>query len=284
MIGSGVTRFLSTELEQIIEVNRSGIAVSSGNQVIKFDVSKHNVETLIEHIPKGSTILNFIGVIRHKIDETRTESVLNASKVNSEFPKNLTIAASKKNCSVIQVGTDCIFSGRLGDYTESSLGDPIDVYGETKLQGELVAENLMTLRVSVIGREWKSHVELMDWVLRAKIQAELTGYKNHFWNGITTLHLARVIKGILSESLFRAGTFHLVPQDKKSKLGLIVAIAALGDRRDLIIHEFEDSHLVDRTLSTDFPEFNEILWGAAGFSTIPTIDLMVEEYFAWCRS
>ena len=197
MIGSGVTRYLSEELHQIFEANRDGISTYSGNQFLKFDASKENVESLIGQIPSGSTILNFIGVIRHKIDETRSESVLNAFKVNSEFPRTLAMAASKRDCRVIQVGTDCIFSGSLGNYRESSVADPIDVYGKTKLQGEHFAENLMTLRVSVIGREWKSHVELMDWVLGAKSAEELKGFKNHFWNGVTTLHLASVIKGIV---------------------------------------------------------------------------------------
>jgi dTDP-4-dehydrorhamnose reductase len=139
----------------------------------------------------------------------------------------------------------------------------------------------MTLRVSVIGRERKSHIELMDWVLGTKSGEVLNGFKNHSWNGVTTLHLARVIEGIVSNDLFRPGTFHLVPQDKISKSRLIASIASFGDRNDIIIREFEGSSNVDRTLTTDFPEFNKILWGAAGYSTLPTIDLMVEEYFAW---
>jgi dTDP-4-dehydrorhamnose reductase len=283
MIGSGVTRFLSKELHQLVEVNRVGISICSGNEVLKFDASKDSVETLISQIPKGTTILNFIGVIRHKIDETRSDSVLDAFKVNGKFPRNLAMAASKKDCRVIQVGTDCVFSGKTGAYSETSARDPIDIYGRSKLQGENSAENLMTLRVSVVGKEWKTHIELMDWVLKTNKNGTLNGYTNHFWNGVTSLHLAKVISGILSNNLFRWGTFHLVPQDKKSKFELITSIAKLGGRHDLRIRKYADLTLVDRSLVTEFPEFNRILWNAAGFNAIPTIDFMLEDYFAWHR-
>ena len=284
MIGSGVTRYLSEESHQIFEVNRDGISTYSGNLFLKFDASTENVASLIGQIPSGSTILNFMGVIRHKIDETQSESIVNAVKINTEFPRTLASAAFEKDIRIIQVGTDCIFSGRSGGYKESSLADPIDVYGRSKLEGEYISKNVMTLRVSVIGRERKSHIELMDWVLGTKNGEVLKGFKNHFWNGVTTLHLAKVIEGIVSNDLFRSGTFHLVPQDKISKSRLIASIASFGDRNDITIGEFDGSTDVDRTLATDFPEFNEILWAAAGYSPLPTIDLMIEEYFAWFNS
>jgi hypothetical protein len=75
-----------------------------------------------------------------------------------------------------------------------------------------------------------------------------------------------------------------VPQDKISKSSLIASIASFGDRNDITFRELEGSTFVDRTLITQFPEFNRTLWGVAGYSTLPTIDLMLEEYFAWCKS
>lgn len=283
MLGSGVTNYLSNESQKVIEVNRRGISTCSGNQSVAFDAIEDEVEAFVRSLPTESIILNFIGVIRHKIDETRSDSISEAFKVNSEFPLNLARAASKYGCKVIQVGTDCVFSGKTGAYSETSHRDPIDIYGKTKLQGESSSENLMTLRVSVIGNEWQTHVELMDWVLKTNENGTLNGYTNHFWNGVTTLHLAKVIGGILSNNNFKCGTFHLVPQDKKSKFELITSIAKLGGRNDLRIHEYADSTLIDRSLSTEFPEFNQILWKAAGFNAIPTIDFMLAEYFAWHR-
>lgn len=284
MIGSGVTRYLSEKPHLVTEANRNAIQTRTGNKVISFDAVKDNIENFVGSLPSDSTILNFIGVIRHKIDEGQVESVANAIDINGKFPLRLITAAANNNCRVIQIGTDCVFSGSRGNYSESSPKDPVDVYGHTKLQGEIISENLMTLRVSVIGKEWKTHIELMDWVLNGKINGKLNGYTNHFWNGITSLHLAKVISGILEGGNFQPGTFHLVPQDKKSKFELITSIAQISGRRDLKIQEFADSASVDRTLTTQFPELNRNLWGAAGFSGIPTIDLMLEEYFTWDRN
>ena len=284
MIGSGVTRYLSEESYPVTEANRNAIQTRTGNKVISFDAAKDNIENFVGKLPSGSTILNFIGVIRHKIDDGQVESVANAIDINGKFPLRLVTAAAKNNCRVMQIGTDCVFSGNRGNYSESSPKDPVDVYGQTKLQGETISENLMTLRVSVVGKEWKNHIELMDWVLNTKINGELNGYTNHFWNGITSLQLAKVISGILEVGNFQPGTFHLVPQDKKSKFDLVTSIAQFSGRKDLKIQEFTDSASVDRTLTTQFPELNRNLWGAAGFSGIPTIDLMLEEYFNWDRN
>jgi len=281
MIGSGVTRFLSNKSQKVTEVNRNAISTFSGNQSLAFDVLEDDVDTFVRSFPSESIFLNFIGVIRHKIDETQEESISKAIKVNSQFPLSLAAAASKHGCNVIQVGTDCVFSGKTGAYSETSASDPIDIYGSTKLQGESSADNLMTLRVSVVGKEWRTHIELMDWVLNTNKNGTLNGYTNHFWNGVTSLHLAKVISGILSNNNFKCGTFHLVPQDKKSKFELTTSIAKLGGRHDLRIREYADSSSVDRSLITEFPEFNRILWNAAGFNAIPTIDFMLEEYFTW---
>ncbi len=281
MIGSGVTRYLSNLPFQVIEVNRNAISTYTGNDSRRFDVTRDVLSTFIQEIPPGSVILNFVGVIRHKISEDVEESVANVFKINRDFPRELVDVAEAHHCRVIQIATDCVFSGKEGSYSETSVKDPIDLYGLSKLQGEMSASNLMTLRVSVIGKERTGHIELMDWVLGKNNQEKVNGYTNHYWNGITTLHLAKIICGILETNSFQAGLFHVVPEGQKSKFELISLIADKGGRSDLEIQEFADLTQIDRTLKTQFPEFNSIIWSAAGFSAIPTIDLMLDDYFEW---
>jgi dTDP-4-dehydrorhamnose reductase len=280
MIGSGVLDFFSNLDLEVVESNRSGQNQIRKNKVIKFDILSSNLDSLFAQVPRNSIILNLSGIIRHKISNQNQKFLDEVTKVNGEFPLELVKKASENDCKVVQIATDCVFSGSIGKYIEGSHKDALDFYGISKIKGEIEADNLMTIRVSVVGKERQSHFELMDWVLNQEFEAEVNGYRNHYWNGITSLQFGRVLEGIIKKS-FVAGTFHLVPADKVSKFELVTFIARHGGRKDLKIQEFEDIQRVDRTLSTQYPELNTRLWFEAGYPTPPTIEDMIREYFDW---
>ena len=283
MIGSASTFHLSSLGHSVIEVNRKGVSITGGNEVRKFDVLKDSVSQLLDSLPSDVIVINLIGVIRHKIELDSEESISQAQKVNSVFPKILVKEANKLNLQIIQIATDCVFSGESGTYSEDSAMDPIDIYGETKAAGEMVARNLLTLRVSVVGREVKNHVELMDWVLSQPFSSEIKGYNNHFWNGITSLHFAKILDGILKNGLNTFGTYHLIPTGVVNKLELVQMIANLAERNDLEIMETAAEKPIDRTLRTNYNEINVEFWKSAGYQAIPTIRMMLDEYFGWIK-
>jgi dTDP-4-dehydrorhamnose reductase len=283
MIGSGVTKYLSTKNFDIIEVNRSGFTNSTENRVVKIDVTASSIFDVFNQFENGSIFVNFIGVIRHKI-ENNMASHHNANQVNSEFPHNLVKLANDSDSRVIQIATDCVFSGKKGAYSESSLADPYDYYGFSKMQGETQAENLLTLRVSVIGHEVASNFELLDWVLSQPLNARIKGFNNHIWNGVTTLQFAKLIESEILNSTYGSGTFHIVPGDKVSKYQLLNEITRLGDRLDLTVEKFNDEMTINRTLATNFPLKNSEIWSKAGYSAPPSISMMLQEYFNWERS
>ncbi len=281
MIGSTLVKYFSELQISYIEVNREGIGTFPGSNAIQFDAAKGNVQELISNFPQDTTFINLIGVIRHKIDLNNQESIQNAKAVNSIFPQELNKQTLACDGRVIQIATDCIYSGKNGKYTEHSSADPIDLYGKTKFDGEYKADNLMTLRVSVIGREIRNHVELLDWVINQSPSAEVRGFENHFWNGITSLHFAKLVGSLITLNLFSPGTFHIVPGNSISKFELVSLIARLANRDDLVVLETQDSSAINRTLSTEFPDFNSMLWQSAGYEVPPTIEAMAEEYFGW---
>ena len=280
MIGSGVLDSFSNSQLEVVESNRSGQSHISKNKVIKFDILSSNLDEIFSQIPRNSIVLNLAGVIRHKFSSENEKFVSEVMKVNGEFPIKLVEKANKYDCKVVQIATDCVFSGSLGNYNEDSRKDASDLYGTSKIEGEVKADNLMTIRVSVVGKEKRNHFELMDWVLNQKTGAEINGYVNHYWNGVTSLQLGRILEGALSED-FIAGTFHLVPAGQVSKYELVSLIASYGGREDLNIRKFTDMRVMDRTLSTKFPDLNTRLWLDAGYPTPPTIEDMIQEYFDW---
>lgn len=281
MIGSAANLYLSKLNYRIIEVNRSGESITGSNETRKFDVLTGSVDDLLKSFPEGTVVINLIGMIRHKIKAEESDSKLTASRINAEFPRDLVLGAENLGLRVIQIATDCIYSGKNGPYSENAIADPVDVYGYTKAAGELIAKNLLTLRVSIVGRELKEHVELMDWVMNQEINSVLNGFRNHRWNGITSLHFAKILDGILREDIHRMGTFHVVPKGSVSKYELIKMISEISGRKDLTIMEIDAENSINRTLISKYPQINEDLWKGAGYLHIPTIRIMLEEYFNW---
>jgi dTDP-4-dehydrorhamnose reductase len=269
----------------VIESNTSGTSLISSNPCIKFDISKKSAEELLNLISVPlDYIVNCSGVIKHKIDESDVESISNAKRINSDFPRELAIISSGSALKIIQIATDCVYSGDLGLYDEESTHDAKDVYGKTKSQGEVVFDNLMILRCSVIGREVNSHIEFMDWVLGQANAAKLSGFSNHLWNGLTTLHFAKIVLGIISANTFKSGTHHVVPSDSVSKFEMIEMVCKSFAREDIKVEKVLAGRAVDRRLITKFPEMNRDLWLNAGYDKPLSIQEMIIEYSNWVRT
>jgi dTDP-4-dehydrorhamnose reductase len=285
MLGSAVTKFLASSNHKVIESNTSGTSLISSNPCIKFDISKNSAEELLNltSVPIDY-IVNCSGVIKHKIDESDVESISNAKRINSDFPRELAIISSESALKIIQIATDCVYSGGSGLYDEESAHDATDIYGVTKSKGEVVFDNVMFLRCSVIGIEVKSHISLMGWILNQPTGSRVNGYLNHLWNGITTLHFAKIVVGIISTNAFKSGTYHVVPSDSASKFEIIKMVCKSFAREDILVEKFLTKTAVDRRLTTKFPEVNRDLWLNAGYDKPISIHEMITEYSNWVRA
>jgi len=285
MLGSAVTKFLASTHRQVVESNTSGNPLISSNVCVKFDIATNSAQELLELVPTPIVyIINCSGVIKHKIDENDLKSVQNAERVNSDFPSELAIAGSAKSLQIIQIATDCVFSGSVGLYGEDSEHDSTDIYGITKSKGETIFDNVMILRCSVIGREVNSHVEFIDWILGQAKGAKLNGFANHLWNGITTLHFAKIVLGIISSNTFKSGIHHVVPSNSVSKFEMINMVCKSFARGDIKIEKVLAETAIDRRLDTKFPEVNRDLWLNAGYDKPLSVQEMITEYSNWVRT
>jgi dTDP-4-dehydrorhamnose reductase len=280
MLGSAVCRYLSEKTYQILEINSRGKTQSS-NPVTKFDIAADRIEKLENNLKGIDFVINCAGLIKHKIDENSKESLSNLIRINSLFPIQLTDLSHKLNFKVIQVATDCVYSGEKGNYSENDDKDPVDYYGYSKVLGEHSGNNLITLRCSLVGRELNSKVEFLEWVLSHGKEKEITGFTDHFWNGLTTLHFAKIINAILEGNTFKAGTFHLIPSDSVSKFELAKIILEFFGKSDVKITQSKSSKAVNRILTTNYQEFNNDMWENAGYNSPLTISEMVKEYALW---
>lgn len=190
------------------------------------------------NIPLAAYYINAIGVINVHV----AKDIKNAIVLNALFPHML--ADRFKN--VIHITTDCVFSGREGNYTEESPHDALDEYGKTKSLGE--PRNCMVLRTSIIGPEIHNDSSLVAWV-RKQSGKEINGYTNHCWNGITTLQYAKVCDQIINEKLYKKELYHIISPTSVTKYELI---GMINERYDVgaIIHPFETDVKVNRTMAT----------------------------------
>lgn len=281
MLGSTLARYLTPLVDEVVEINRSGTSIVNENRVLTFDaVQGRPIREYLER-ERFDLVVNAVGLIKQLIIEGNQEDVKIAYLINSELPRELNAFAKDSSTPIIQIGTDCVYSGLEGNYSENSEFDCNDLYGLSKVSGEHESKSMMTIRCSIIGHEVKSSVSLMDWFLSQPASTSVNGYTNHIWNGVTTLTFARVIQGIISKNTYSPGTIHLVPKDQISKFELLKILAEVFRRNDIKISEFEAEVGVNRTLGTLFPHKNEQLWLNAGYTEVPSIVELIQEYAEW---
>lgn len=144
-------------------------------------------DPLIEEIRDSECewVVNAMGKVKQKCHDR--DALLSA---NTLFPLHLK-ARLHHYQRLIHASTDCVFSGRVGNYSIDAEPDPQDDYGLSKLLGESVAETgrAYVLRTSIIGPELTGRAGLMSWFLQQ--QGPIQGYVNHLWNGITTLEWSK---------------------------------------------------------------------------------------------
>ena len=223
--------------------------------------------------------INAIGVIKSRIRDDDPGLVERAVRVNALFPHTLASAAARSGCRVIQIATDCVYSGARGGYVESDPHDALDVYGKTKSLGEVSHEVVHNLRCSIVGPESRGHRSLLDWFRLQPEGATVSGYLNHRWNGVTTLAFARLCLGVMRHGAPRS--LHVVPKDAVDKAGLLGILRQAYARQDVTIVPTSTAIAIDRTLATEHPDESSALWRAAGYAHAPTIVELVEDLAAF---
>lgn len=279
MLGNNLVRYLKGESVDVLEVFRTGRAVSSGQ--LNFDITRDSTRELVRRLPENSIVVNASGLIKHRIKQAEPAGVVEAIRVNSIFPVELALECNQKGIRVIQIGTDCVFSGNSGPYNEESTPDASDLYGITKLAGEKQFENVLTLRSSMIGIETSENLELLNWVITSVQNSNINGFTNHFWNGVTALQISKIVFGLSKEKEFNFGTYHLIPADTVSKYELIRLICKKWNRNDIKVMPVETNPGIDRRLASNYPPNNSKLWQLGGYYEVPTVEEMLTEYINW---
>ena len=271
MLGRALVRELRSEILEVITAGRG-----FGDDLY-FDAQKSSVSDLLKTLDEGDYVINAIGIIKHRIDEMNPAHVEQAFKINAEFPIELSNAGCDRHLKIIQIATDCVFSGSTGGYNECSPHDATDVYGTSKSKGEVDSPSMMHIRCSIVGPERGRNLSLFEWVRSRPAGSTIPGYIDHYWNGVTTHSFAKVVAGVIKNDLFKPGVHHLVPSDVTTKANLVKMLAVRAGRSDLTVQDTETEEPMNRTLSTLDNDFNALLWTSAGYKDVPSIPELIQE-------
>lgn len=207
-------------------------------------------------------VVNCVGIVKQV--PAATDPVASLT-VNALFPHRVAAACQATGARLIQISTDCVFSGRKGGYTEADVPDAEDLYGRSKLLGEVTTAGALTLRTSIIGRELSRQSGLLEWFL-ANRKKRVRGYTNAIFSGFTTQSLAEILAWVIADQPTLAGLYH-VASEPISKYSLLTKISkAFGLETEV---EPYDEHRCDRSL--DASRFRT----ATGWQP-PSWDAMIE--------
>ena len=170
-------------------------------------------------LAKPDVVINAVGIVK-QLDAAKEPipSIL----TNSLLPHRIAALCARSGIRLIHISTDCVFSGRKGPYRESDPADAEDLYGRSKLLGEVSQPGCLTLRSSIVGRELRGHSGLIEWFLSQR-GGHALGYVNALYSGITTNVMADLICRLITEFPQLHGIWH-VASEPISKYELLTMV------------------------------------------------------------
>lgn len=274
----GATGMAGSMIEKVLSTDRSislGVSIRTNSDSNYFlgkgyNIHHFDVKTDIPFFAKNyDYIINCIGAI-----PSVTTSPDDFIKINTVFPREL--AKNCKNSKIIHLTTDCVFDNRqLEENNEMSADLSRDFYAHSKHLGEVVAENVLNLRCSIIGPERKTQNSFLERFIRDFTHK---GWSNVYWNGITTYHLAQIIKGIITKDGFFSGCHHIIPNGGLTRFDMMNVLNEFNWGKVKKDIKSEESPLtLNRKLTTLNPIRNAMLWLDAGYSAPPNFTTMICE-------
>lgn len=239
MLGSALMASLPTALGT---TRRPWELETSGRTMTGVDITHDNDLKRAFDWANPKTVINCAGVVKSEC--ARHDSV-GVTSINARAPRAIAEIARTRGARFVQVSTDCVFSGRHGNYRESDPTDAEDLYGQSKAAGEVIdRQDCLTIRTSFIGRDPRRRRGLLEWLL-AHEGGVVQGFTRAAWSGLSAPELARAIV-LAIETPHLSGLYHVsgAPISKADLLKVLVRELGLRCRVDLV-----DGDPVDRTLN-----------------------------------
>lgn len=250
MLGNAMFRFLSEDAS--LEVYGSARSKSARKYfddslrqkiICGVDIEHHDSLVSIFGIVKPAIVINCIGLVKQVAD---VEDPLQAIPINTLLPHRLAALCKIGGARLVHISTDCVFAGKKGGYLETDFPDADDLYGRSKLLGEVDYPHAITLRTSIIGHELLGNRSLIGWFLAQ--QGHVKGYAGAVFSGLPTVELSRVIRDFVLPRTELRGVYH-VAASPINKYELLDLVAKIYGKAVEVVPDRE--LIIDRSLNAD---------------------------------
>jgi dTDP-4-dehydrorhamnose reductase len=224
------------------------------------------LKLLEDVIKKGEfdAVINCIRVLIQRSETNKRRAIF----LNSYLPHYLSDITKESKTKIIQMSTDCVFSGKKGNYSENSLRDGESFYARSKALGELENKKDLTFRTSIIGPDMnKDGIGLFNWFI--KQQGEINGYTKAIWTGVTSLTLAKAMEKATEYNL--VGLYNLVNNETINKCEMLKLFNKYFKKNQITINQNDDV-ILNRSLINSRTDFDFI---------VPSYEDMIKEMKEW---
>lgn len=250
MLGNAMFRFLSEGSDLVAygtarseSARRYFSKELSSRLITGVDIENHDSLVKAFTTARPDVVINCVGLVKQLTD---ANDPLQAVPINTLLPHRLAALCQATAARLVHISTDCVFSGSKGNYLESDFPDAKDLYGRSKLLGEVDYPHAVTLRTSIIGHELTGQRSFVCWFLAQ--QGSVNGFTKAIFSGLPTVELARVVRDVVLVRPELRGLYHVAakPINKFELLELVAT--AYGKDIEIIPDE---SLVIDRSLNAD---------------------------------
>jgi dTDP-4-dehydrorhamnose reductase len=267
MLGNAVLRFFHSSpgfeaRGTVREMRSASLFPNELRPCLLSGVDAGSIDSLIGALEevRPQLVINCVGLVKQL---TSANDPLEAVPINSLFPHRLARLCGVAGARFVHMSTDCVFSGRKGMYSEEDFPDAEDLYGRSKLLGEVDYPNAITLRTSIIGHELQGGRSLIGWFLSQ--EGTVRGFRKAIFSGLPTVEVARVIRDHIVPHPELRGVYHL-SAEPINKFDLLQLVAnAYGKSVEI---QADDGLVINRSLDSTR------LRAATGFSPKPWPELI----------
>lgn len=262
--GHIIASYLKDRGNEVITVSRKQI--SFANNIVA-EITDFEMIKKIVLDGDYDAVIDAVGILTHEAEKNKSQAIL----LNSYLPHFLSEITKDTKTKIINLGTNCVFSGSKGAYVEADIRDGLTFYDRSKGLGELENNKDLTFRTSFIGPDLDNDgIGLFNWFMQQT--GTIKGFTNVYWSGVTTIVLARAIQQALESNL--SGLYHLVNNQRISKFELVQLFQENMNKRDLKILPIE-SKFEDKSLYCSRNDFD---------FEVPNYDGMIKEMTEWIKT
>lgn len=264
MAGHMISLYLTEQGHDVFGFDRRA---SNIVESVAGDAMDSNLIKDLVGVNRYDTVINCIGLLNQFAENNHAQ----ASYLNAYFPHYLAQLTEGTDTQIIHMSTDCVFSGKRGQYTETDLRDGTTFYDRSKALGEIENDKDLTMRQSIVGPDINPNgIGLLNWFMQQ--QGEVTGYTGAMWTGQTTLQLAKTMEVAAKEKVH--GLINMVPDSNISKCNLLRLFNKYIRKEEVTIIPV-DRMAADKSLKRTRWDFDY---------TIPDYETMVAELAEWMRT